>query len=235
MSHPSLRHIALAAILAASLSVGACTGDAAPRSAAADVPAEDLRRLPPGRAAQTPDIMLGASDKGRILGSDSAPVRLYVISDFQCAACRTWFDSTLPVIQRQYIDSGHVRLVWVHYPLKDHPAAVRAASAAQCAGVSGQFWEAGRRLFTSQARWGTATVDSALIDSIATVPGLDAFTFRTCTQSNRMLRQIRGDIEFTDARKAGAPPAVLIGTRLLPAGTTLETLRAILDSAIAAR
>ena len=235
MEHAPIRRIALVAILAASLSSGACANEPGSRSAAADVSAEDRRRLPPGRAERIPDIMLGASDKGRMLGSDSAPVRLYVISDFQCSACRIWFDSTLPQIRRQYVDSGTVQLVWVHYPLKEHPAAVRAASAAMCAGVSGHFWESGRRLFASQARWGTTAVDSALIDSIATVPGLDHFTFRSCTQSNRMLRQIRGDIEFTDARQAGSPPALLVGTRLLPAGTTLHALRVALDTAIAAR
>ena len=235
MHRPSIRTVTLAALVATSLATGACSREEGSRSAAAEVSAADVRRLPPGRAEQTPDIMLAASDKGRILGPDSAPVRMYVVSDFQCAACRTWFDSTLPVIRREYLDPGTVRLVWVHYPLKEHPAAVRAASAAMCAGVSGQFWESARRLFASQARWGTAMVDSALIDSIATVPGLDAFTFRNCTQSNRMLRQIRGDIEFTDARQASALPAVLVGTRRLTAGTTLQSLRTVLDSAIAAR
>ncbi|MES3033184.1 MAG: thioredoxin domain-containing protein [Gemmatimonadota bacterium] len=235
MHHPRFRTITLGVVVAGSLAAGACTRDTAPRRAAADVSADDVRRLPPGRAALTPDIMLGASDKGRSLGPDSAPVRLYVVSDFQCTACRTWFDSTLPVIRRDYTEAGTVRLLWVHYPLRDHPAAVRAASAAQCASASGQFWDASRQLFATQARWGTATVDSALIDSIATVPGMDAFTFRNCTQGNRMLRQIRGDIDFADARQVGSLPALVLGSRVLPADIPLPALRALLDSAIAAR
>ena len=213
------------------LLVAACRD--APRSAAADVPYVDARRLPPGRNALVPDIMLQAADRARVLGVDSAPVQMFVISDYQCSECRAWFDVTLPVIQAEYIKTGKARLTWAHYPLREHPDAVRAASASLCAGVHGKFWEASARLFAAQDRWGGATDANVLIDSLANAPGIDAFTFRNCTESGRMLRQVRLDIAWADTARVGAPPMLLVGARRVPGSASLTTLRAAIDSAIA--
>jgi protein-disulfide isomerase len=223
----------LAWLLSASIALSACQD--APRSAAADVPYVDVRRLPPGRNERVPDIMMQASDRGRALGADSAPVRIFVISDYQCPECRRWFDVTFPVIRAAYIETGKARLAWVHYPLREHADAVRAASAAMCASAQGRFIEASTRIFGAQARWAGAPDAAVALDSLASVPGVDAFALRNCTESNRMLRQIRMDITWADTARVGAPPMVLVGARRIPGAASMATLRAAIDSAIAGR
>jgi protein-disulfide isomerase len=214
---------------------GACTE--APHSKAADVPNTDVRRLPPSRKDVLPDIMLQQADHGRVLGDPRVPVGVYVVSDYACATCRAWFDSTLPVIRAAYVDSGRVRLTWVHYPLREHPNAVRAASAALCAGVQGKFWEASARLFAGADRWSRAPAAdaNAIIDSLANAPGVDAFPFRDCTQSGRLLRQVRADIDWADTAKADVPPLVLVGSRRVSGAASLASLRAVIDSVLAGK
>lgn len=207
----------------------------APRSAAADVSAEDVRRLPPTRKATVPDVMVLAADRGRVIGGDSSAVQLFVISDYECGDCRTWFETVLPVLRADYADAGRIRLTWVHYPLREHRNAVAAASAALCAGAQGKFWEASARIYAAQAQW-AATADAApVLDSIASVPGIDAFSFRTCTSSKRLLRQIRADIDWVDKGAVGTPLTVLVGTRRVPAGASITALRAAIDSLLAQR
>jgi Thioredoxin len=233
MDHVSRQFRSIRVALLLPWLVVACESGA--RGAAADVPGTDVRQLPEERKARVPDIMMVSADRGRVLGSDSAPVRMLVVSDYQCTACRTFFETTLPAIRAEYLETGRARLTWVHYPLKTHPGAVRAASAALCASAQGQFWPASARLFAAQERWGAAPAPDPIIDSLATVPGIDPYALKNCTTSGRMLRQIRGDIDWTDTVRAGAPPMVVIGARHLDAGAPLALLRATLDSAIAGK
>ena len=214
-------------------SVGGISCNAKPQSAAADVPGEDMRRLPPERAGTIPDVMMVKADRGRTLGSDSAKVTLLVISDYQCAACRIWFTTTLPMLRADYIDRGAVRLVWSHYPLRTHAGAVQAANAALCASAQGKFWEASERLFAAPAMQDTTFGRAALIDSISRASGVDAFTFANCIESQRMLRQIRLDINWVDTNRVGSPLGMFVAGRKLPGSTTTATLRSILDSLIA--
>lgn len=205
------------------------------RSAAAQVSGEDVRRLPPTRKAMVPDVTLEAADRGRVIGGDTGAVQLVVISDYQCADCRAWFDATLPLLRTEYIDAGKIRLTWVHYPLREHENAVLAASASLCAAVQGKFWEASARLFGAQQTWAPVANATAMLDSIASVPGIDAFSFRDCTASKRLFRQIRADIDWVDKNAFGAPLTVLVGTRHVPARAPFSVLRAIIDSAMASK
>lgn len=228
--HLPVRSVALMVMLV--LSTG-CRD--APRSAAADVPYTDVRRLPPGRNALAPDMMMQTADRGRVLGSDSALVQLFVVSDYQCPGCRVWLDVTMPVIRAEYLETGKARLAWVHYPLREHANAVRAASAALCASAQGKFWEVNARIFAAQDRWSGSPDANVLLDSLASAPGIDAFALRNCTDSGRMLRQVRTDIAWADTARAGAPPMLVVGSRRIPGDAPLALVRAAIDSALAGK
>jgi hypothetical protein len=232
-----VRRPRILALLAALVVAAACGGlrESVHRSRAADVPDTDVRRLPPSRKAEVPDVMLAQADRGRVLGTDSARVALFVISDYQCEECRVWFEQTLPAVRAAYTDSGRVRLTWVHYPLREHPSAVRAASAALCAGVQGKFFEASARLFAAQALWRSAPDAVAVIDSLGHVPGLDAFSYRDCVQSGRLLRKVRADIDWVDTARASQPLTVIVGAHRLSGSPSLAALRAAIDSAALGR
>ncbi len=204
-------------------------------SAAADVPDTDVRKLPNDRKVGLPDRMMEIADASRVLGLKSAAVRVLVISDYQCDSCRLWFEQQLPALRADYIETGKVRLTWVHYPLRSHPAAVRAASASLCAGAQGKFWEASARIFGGQPLWASSARADTLIDSLAIAAGGEGFTLKNCTISGRMLRQVRRDIDWTDTAKAGAPPTVIIGSRRLAGAAALTGWRTALDSALAGK
>jgi protein-disulfide isomerase len=205
------------------------------RSAAADVPKEDVRRLPPPRLSEVPDVMLQAADRGRVLGGDAAAPQLFVVSDYQCPTCKDWFEQVLPVIRSEYVSSGRLRLTWVHYPLRAHPNAVAAATAAMCASAQGKFYEASAAIFAAESRWGTAADAAGALEPLARVPGVDAFTLHECLASRRMLRQVRLDIDWADKAGHGAPLTVVIGTHQLSGAVPLQAVRATIDSALANR
>jgi len=93
------------------------------------------KSAPSGQAPDSAraDSILALADAGRIQGSPSAPVWLVEISDFQCPFCKRWHETVYPVIKRDYIDKGIVKMAYVHLPLQQHPNAYPAAIASMCA------------------------------------------------------------------------------------------------------
>ena len=203
------------------------------RSPAADVPATDIRRLPRDRKESTPDIVLQAADRGRVLGRDSASVWLIIISDFQCPLCKVWHDETLPTLITEYVTTGRVRLAYLNYPLREHKNAVVAANAAMCASAQGKFWEASDRIFSDQNRWAAAENASAVLDTLAAAPGVDAPKLHDCTQTGRLLRLIRADIERSEKSAATSAPTFIIGRHRIVGDAPIAEFRAVIDSALA--
>src|SRR5213080_1795268 len=56
---------------------------------------------------------LAARTKGR----RDAPVTVYEMSDFQCPYCRDFTLHTLPALEREYVQPGKVRFVFINLPL----------------------------------------------------------------------------------------------------------------------
>jgi protein-disulfide isomerase len=141
------------------------------------------------------------------MGDPAAPVVIVMYTDYQCQYCESFERDTLPVLVREYVETGKARLVVRHHPLEDiHPLAFDAAVAATCAARQGKFWEMHERLFGRQRE-----VGPAVIEEIASGVRLDTSAFTACTASEDAAAQVRGDIESSVAAGLMGTPAFLIG------------------------
>ena len=120
---------------------------------------------------------------GHTMGPANAPVRILEFSDFQCPYCAR-LQPTLQAIRAKYPD--RVAVVYRHFPLADHPHAMQAALASECAAAQGRFERFHDILFAapdsislissriaiiaSQKRSSSA-FDSLSVGSIMRVPG----------------------------------------------------------------
>ena len=87
---------------------------------------------PSVQAQDTADLLLTA----RMKGADDAPVTVLEVSDFQCPYCRDFWQDVLPVLEREYIDTGKIRFVFLNLPLPTaHPNAPAAHEFAMCAAM----------------------------------------------------------------------------------------------------
>src|SRR6184192_3449908 len=71
-----------------------------------------LAAVADGNGQTAPDP-LAARSKGR----RDAPVTVYEMSDFQCPYCRDFTLNTLPALEREYVQPGKVRFVFINLPL----------------------------------------------------------------------------------------------------------------------
>jgi len=101
------------------------------------------------------------------LGSKSAPITIEVFSDFQCPACRNFYETTLKLVIDNYVNTGKVYLVHRDFPLDMHPFSRQAARFANAAAELGQFESVERALFDHQDTWSpTGKIDEALASTI---------------------------------------------------------------------
>jgi protein-disulfide isomerase len=139
-------------------------------------------------------------------GSASAPVTLVEISDYHCPFCRRHIQQTAPQIYSDYIQTGKVRHVFIHYPIDQlHPDAYKSHEAAMCAADQGKFWELHAKLFETQA-----TTPEQLI-GMAQSAGLDVAAFRTCLTSKKHAAEVRQSVEKMSQLGLTGTPMFLIG------------------------
>jgi protein-disulfide isomerase len=76
-----------------------------------------------------------------------------IFGDFQCPACRSFFEATVKQVIDEYVVPGKVYLVHRDFPLDIHPYARQAARLANAAAQFGQFEAIERALYDKQDEW----------------------------------------------------------------------------------
>ncbi len=89
----------------------------------------------------------------KAIGNPSAPITMEVFGDFQCPACRGFFETTVKQVIDDYVIPGKVYLIHRDFPLEMHPYARQAARLANAASEFGQFEAIERALYDHQDEW----------------------------------------------------------------------------------
>lgn len=66
----------------------------------------------------------------RAKGSETAPLTMYAFSSMACSHCGDFHSYTLPKLERDFIATGKLRYVFIHFPLD--AASMRAAKLSYC-------------------------------------------------------------------------------------------------------
>src|SRR2546426_726861 len=132
---------------------------------------------------QTPDLdPIAARAKGRV----DAPVTVYEMSDFQCPYCREFALATMPLLEREYIQPGKVRFVYINLPLASlHKNAAAAAEVALCAARQQRFWPMHDLLFRHQDQWAPLASPRAFLLALGDSAGSGTARCRSRRASTR--------------------------------------------------
>ncbi|MES2523330.1 MAG: thioredoxin domain-containing protein [Gemmatimonadota bacterium] len=207
----------------------AASSDGAPMSG---VPASGVS--PAGVSADTlsDSLLMVRADRGRLMGQESAPIWVVIISDFQCPYCKMWHDSTMTGLTRDYVNTGKVRLAYLNLPLAQHPHARAEADASLCAGVQGKFWPYADGLFHRQADVARMASVEGLLDSLGRAQALDMTEFARCRKSKAIRQLVNSDIQQADGSGARSTPTILVGSFIIQGVTPYKDFRKAVDTAL---
>lgn len=137
-------------------------------------------------------------DSRHALGAD-ADEATYVIrefSDFQCPACKSYFEQALPGIKEVLLERGDVRFEYHHFPLMgNHPNAAPAAEASECvteANDAEAFWTFHDALFEEQSAWSRLSEPQPFFIELAEEAGLETEGMETCLAEGEFAEEVEG-------------------------------------------
>jgi protein-disulfide isomerase len=179
------------------------------------------------------DDPLAARSKGR----PDAPLTVYEMADFQCPACRLFAVTILPTLEREYVETGKVRWVFIHLPLTSiHANAMVAAEVAVCAGRQGRFWQTHDLLYKQQDDWAKLRQPRSVLVALAQRAGADRARLLACLEGGTARAEVQQDAERAARAGARATPSFYIEGGLLEgAPYTPDPMRRLLDSIYAVR
>jgi protein-disulfide isomerase len=96
------------------------------------------------------------ADKGKTMGSPTAPIVMELYSDFMCPHCKHLHEDILPTIVTDFVKSGKAYLIFREYPLAipQHVYSRPAANIATAAARIGKYQAVNDAIFKGQQAWG---------------------------------------------------------------------------------
>jgi len=155
----------------------------------------------------TPESMEMSVTNAYAKGGAGARLVLVEFSDFQCPFCARHAKQTLPQIEREYVQTGKLLYVMRNLPLEAiHPDAFRAASAAECAGDQGKYWQMHEKLFANQQALGAND-----LARYAQETGVEPGAFKKCVDADAHGAKIRKDLADAQAAGITGTPTFFLG------------------------
>lgn len=181
----------------------------------------------PGSAVAGAKVSVSIDDDP-MLGDKNAPVTIIEFSDYQCPYCGRFWSDTLPQIEKEYINTGKVRLVFRDFPLSMHPNALPAALASECVHEKGgdkAYYKYHDKLFANQV-----SLTDANLKAWAKELGYD---ITSCLDSKKYLSEVNKDQQDGSAAGVTGTPAFFINGQKLVGAQPFSAFKQLIDAELA--
>jgi protein-disulfide isomerase len=169
-----------------------------------------------------------------VWGDEKAPLTMVEYASMSCPHCAHFANTTLPELDKKYIQTGKMKYVLRQFPLNE--AALKAAMLLECVGDqnSAKYYVFARVLFESQNKWAADANYLTGLETIAMVGGLNREQFANCVNNtDREMRILKQKKLAVDELKLPATPYIFIGGEVYAGDRTLEAMSAFIDAKLA--
>lgn len=175
--------------------------------------------------AQSPAKFLDPLPDDHVLGKPDAPNILIDYASFTCPFCATFNAAVMPVLKRDWIDTGKMRLIHRHFP--SDALATRASLLAECAGKD-RFFAAVDTLFRTQVQWLTAPDPAAELMGVLAGQGVTREAAAGCVANDRLLDKVVADVQSGQMLGVSATPTIFINEQNYGTPAGADAIAAIL-------
>lgn len=165
-----------------------------------------------------------ARSVGLELANPAAHAQIIEFLDIECSACGMYHSEVI----EKFVESADPKsysMLTVHFPLKGHSFARRAANAAECANEQGQFSP-----FVKQAIHNTMRFAEDPWDEFARAAGVpDIRKFSSCVKRTKPFRRIDDGVALGNKLGLRRTPSLMINGQLLADLPTLNQLSEIVN------
>lgn len=160
-----------------------------------------------------------------VLGSPEARVTIIEYASASCPHCAKFHKETFPLLKRDYIDTGKVRLVFREFPHNE--PALAAFMIARCAPTD-KYFPLMEAIFATQESWLKAPKDGLF--KVARFAGFSRAAFEACLKNKTIAREVlavrnRAVTEFD----IHGVPTFFINGKLISGAVGIDNIRSIID------
>ena len=109
-----------------------------------------------------------------------------------------------------------LRVTFRHFPLPNHQHALRAASAAEAAGLQGKFWQMHGLIYEHQQDWKNVFDARPVFDNYAQQAGVDVERYNRDLAGSQVAQRIIQDGKRALSMGVKGTPAVFLNNREVP-------------------
>jgi protein-disulfide isomerase len=144
-----------------------------------------------------------------IMGDPKATITILEFGDYQCTFCYKFHQDTLDIIQKEFIKTGKVKMVFKDFPLNG-PDSKLAAEASYCAHDQDMYWKYHDQLYENWAGERTGWITRESLSEFAESVNLDTVKFNKCLDENKYKNKINSIYEFGNEIGVDATPSFLV-------------------------
>lgn len=160
-------------------------------------------------------------------GSPESPITIVEYLDFECEACRVYYQMTKQ-LSEQYKDK--VRFVVRYFPLPNHKNSLTSALAVEAAGRQGKFWEMHDILYENQTVWGEKQFSTPeVFVEYANKIELDMERYKKDIAGQELKDRINRDKNSAISLGIQGTPTFFINGEKIPNPKGLEDFKSIID------
>lgn len=169
-----------------------------------------------------------------VLGNENAPLTLYEFSSLGCGHCADFHLNILPRLQKDYIDTGKVKVVFVNFPLEKK--SMQGAMLFNCVPQANRhnFLNA---VFSKQRDWMLSYHSDKILSGYAEAAGLSRTAAEECLKNDDLAKEIMANRQdaIDGLRMQGTPAFVVSGNgkkEIIYGVPSFDELSAYLDKRI---
>ncbi len=170
-----------------------------------------------------------------VFGKADAPVTIVEFSNYLCPHCKHHAEQSLPLIFKNYVDTGKVRYVFRDLPFQTQTNVELAAQAADCAYEQGKYLDYHGLLFRANGQWGRAPLVELpkYFSDYASQLGMDVDRFERCLADAKTKPWIEADKAVAEKLNVNGTPSFFVNGKFIEGFRAFGEWREIIEEAIA--
>lgn len=169
-----------------------------------------------------------SKDKGIFIGLPNANLTITAFIDYECIFCNRFVNEVYPLIEKEYIKSGIVKMEYRNLPLTMHPNAFYAAKSAICANKFNKFSNVHNALYKE-----TPNINKSKIQEIISKSDINKDDFQNCIIDSSTTNKVNYDVNECMKYNITATPTFIINGNVYIGLIPYADFKKIIDKEIA--
>ncbi len=158
--------------------------------------------------AAVPSADLEKMLKPRIMGDQTAPIRIEEFASLSCTHCADFHEKTLPEIKKNYIDTGKAYIVFNDFPL--NASALYGSMAARCV-PEARYFDFIKLLFEKQKDWAFQENFAQILGQYTSLLGLGKDEYEACLNNEALQKGLIANVTAAQEKwKISSTPSFVI-------------------------